>query len=104
MSGLMEKTQLPENFNITEYLKSFRQLAPIPGITPNTNDETLTFMANSTFYNECKALEKSGMVKHNGSTWIILRRARPLLVKLNIIPIAIYSGAKVFFVEAFDKS
>ena len=99
----MEKTKLPDDFNITEYLKSFRELAPIHGITPNVNDETLTFMANTVFFNECKALEKSGLVKHTGSTWVILRRAKPQLTKLNVLPIAIHAGANIFFVEEFEK-
>lgn len=103
MSKLMEKTRLPGDFDIAQYLKSFRELAPIPGITPTMNDETLTFVANTAFYNECLALEKTGLVKHTGSTWVILKRAKSRLAKLNVLPIAIHAGANVFFVEDFEK-
>lgn len=98
---MIEKCTLPPKFNMVEYLRAFRTLAPIAGITENMPDNMVTYTANCAFIDQCEKLRKSGKAKKEDNIWVVLNSERESLVHMNVLLIAIHSGASIAFVESF---
>jgi hypothetical protein len=63
------------------------------------SDSETTYTANLAFANYFKTLEVKGAAKRDGSNWFIHESAKERLVKMNVLPIVVYSGANVYFVD-----
>jgi hypothetical protein len=94
-----QKCKLPDNFNLKEYLRAFRQLSPINGVNENMSDSETSYTANLAFANHFKSLEAKDAAKHDGLNWFIHESAKAQIVKMNVLPIVVYSGANVYFVD-----
>jgi hypothetical protein len=96
---MTDKCKLPDNFNLNDYLRTFRQLAPIDGVNENMSDSETSYTANLAFANHFKSLEAKGAARRDGSNWFIHESAMAQLVKMNVLPIVVYSGANVYFIK-----
>jgi hypothetical protein len=98
---MIEKCSLSQHFNMSEYLRAFKMLAPITGIQEGMPDDMVIYTANCAFIECCERLCKSGSAKKEGGMWVILTSEKNQLVHMNVLPIAIYSGANIVFVDSF---
>ena len=98
---MIEKCSLPMDFDMGEYLRAFKMLAPIAGIKEDMPDSMVIYTANCVFIEYCENLRKSGGAKKEGDLWLVLMTQKEQLVHMNILPIAIHSGANIAFVDSF---
>ena len=99
---MVEKCKLPAEFKISEYLHAFKQLAPISGVNEEMDDNTVIYVANCAFAKYCDSLQKAGVAKQKDTTWTILSSEKTILAHMNVMPIAIHSGANIVFVDSFN--
>jgi len=94
---LPKPERLPKDFDIAAYLNAFRALAPIDGVFVGQPDKQTIYEANVVFMDQINKMVAQGFASHSGKSFMISRSVKSVFVGLNVLPIAIYSGAVVVF-------
>jgi hypothetical protein len=95
-------TRLPNDFDINIYTKVFHETVPIFGLERDMSLHKVISVANRTFADFCLKLSRYQLAKTIGHTWYIHRDAQRDLINMGILPIVLYSGTQVVFVDNID--
>lgn len=97
--------KLPKNYDNTAYIRAFKLLDPpmVPNVNQYSSDKEVVYWVHKAFEEYVtKQLVPIDYARQLGpKNWMITIYGRIIFVKMNILPILLYSGFKISFVD-FD--